>query len=170
MDNSTEESYPDMRKRLYDRNKEFSKKDWKISTFKTDKEETEFQKWVADQAKKEAESKTQGMFSNYDPHDPFPDYDMRGFYKDLKAGKSRAKSAVNPQDGKVHGSDYYKTPYHESFSKESQWATKNAPSWVGDDKAGWKLMDSKGIVYKDETVPQQPMQQPTLTQQMPLQY
>ena len=33
MDNSTEESYPDMRKRLYDRNKEFSKKDWKINTF-----------------------------------------------------------------------------------------------------------------------------------------
>ena len=160
MADNQEESYADMRKRLYDRNKEFSKKDWKPTTFKTDKEEEAFQIWVKSQADKEAQTGTEGMFTNYQHDDPFPDYDMRGFYKDLKANKPRAVSSVNPQDGRVHGTDYYKTPYHESFSKQSQWATKAAPDWVGDDKQGWKLMDSKGKVYKDETVQaQQPLQQ-----------
>ena len=152
MANNQEESYADMRKRLYDRNKSFSKKDWSATTFKSEEEEAEFRKWVEEQAGKEKSSGTEGMFSNYQHDDAFPDYDMRGFYRDLKAGKPEAESGVNPQDGKMHGSDYYKTPYHESFSAQSQWATEGAPDWVGDDEQGWKLVDSKGKVYKDETV------------------
>jgi len=143
MVDAVEESYADMRKRLYDRNKNFSTKDWKITTFKTDKEEEAFRNWVEQQ---------KVPFSH---DDPYPDYDMRGFYKALNAGDKQAVSAINPSDNQIHYPDYWKTPYHESFSAESQWANKKAPTWQGNDKEGWKLMDSKGVVYKDETIPQQ---------------
>jgi hypothetical protein len=137
-----EESYELMRKRLLDRNKEFSKKNWSPTSFKSFEEETAFRKWV------------QSQKVPFDFEDKYPDYDMRGFYRALMSGDEKATSAINPSDNKLHYPDYWKTPYHESFSNESQWATKDAPKWVGDDKAGWKLVDSKGNVYKDETVKQ----------------
>ena len=140
-----EQSYQEYRKSLLDRNKGYAKKDWSPTMFKSDKEEEQFLQWVAQQASKE-DPRRPGMFSNYKPDDAFPDYDMRGFYKDLKAGKQTAVSGVSPLDGRVHGSDYYKTPYHESFSSESQWATKGAPSWQGN-----KLVSPTGqLVYEDK--------------------
>lgn len=136
------DDYDQQKADTYKRNQQWSKKDWKITTFKSDKEESEFQDWVA---KNNIPFKTD---------DAQPDYDMRGFYKALKAGDPRATSGINPSDNQIHFSDYWKTPYHESFSAESQWATKHAPTWQGDDQSGWKLMDRKGNVIKDESLPQ----------------
>lgn len=62
------------------------------------------------------------------------DYDMRGFWQGMQQGNPKASSAVDPNDGRLHYPDYWKTPYHETFSKQSQWATPNAPDWTDDDK------------------------------------
>lgn len=57
------------------------------------------------------------------------DYDMPGFYKALQAGK--ASSGVSPLDNRVHYTDQFKTPQHQTFSKESQYAPEDAPHWEG---------------------------------------
>jgi hypothetical protein len=57
------------------------------------------------------------------------DYDMRGYYRALLAGDPRAQSNIDPNDQRMHYPDYWKTPTHETFSNESQWATPNAPAW-----------------------------------------
>jgi hypothetical protein len=79
-------------------------------------DERNFQKWVGD---------------NHVPFDPSPqaDYDMRGFYSALAARDPRAVQSVNQNDNQLHFPDYWKTPYHASFSAESQWAKPGAPSW-----------------------------------------
>lgn len=70
------------------------------------------------------------------PYDNSPqsDYDMRGFYKD-----PQAESGISPVDNQIHFSDKFKTPYHQSFSAESQYADERAPRWKGN-----KLVDSGG--------------------------
>src|SRR5688500_8154489 len=50
------------------------------------------------------------------------DYDMRGFYQGIQQQNPRAVSAVNPNDGRMHYPDRWKTPMHETFSADSQWA------------------------------------------------
>lgn len=65
----------------------------------------------------------------FDPEAKTTDYDMRGFFKALQGGDPAARSAVNEYDGRLHYPDKWKTPYHESFSNESQWAGPNAPRW-----------------------------------------
>lgn len=135
-------SYQEWRQSLLKRNSKFAKKGWKITTFKTAQEEEQFQHWVH-------QNKVP-----FNSNDPYPDYDMRGFYQALQNKDPKATSAVNPYDNRIHYPDYWKTPYHESFSNESQWATKDAPSWQGNDKIGYKLMDKAGNVYKDESLPQ----------------
>jgi len=85
-------------------------------------QEAQFRKWVT---------------SNDVPFDvtaPVSDYDMRGFYKALTAGNPLATSAVDPNDKQMHYPDYWKTPLHESFSNESQWATPDAPAWNDKDQ------------------------------------
>lgn len=78
---------------------------------------------------------------------PVSDYDMRGFWQALQAGDSRAKSAVNPNDQQIHYPDYWKTPYHKTFSAESQWADpKKAPVWNEQDQ----LVLPNGSVIYDE--------------------
>lgn len=77
---------------------------------------------------------------------PQADYDMRGFWKALMAKDPRAATAVNPNDKAMHYPDYWKTPYHESFSNESQWATDKAPSWNDKDQ----LVSPAGAVVFDE--------------------
>lgn len=78
--------------------------------------EMAFQQWVKD---------------NNVPFDPSPkaDYDMRGFFQALMSGDQRARTGMNSNDGKLHFGDYFKTPYHESFSAESRYASKGAPQW-----------------------------------------
>lgn len=97
------------------------------------KEEAQFYKWVKD---------------NNVPYDRSPqaDYDMVGFWKALVANDPRAVTAINPNDHRMHFPDYWKTPYHESFSAESQWATSLAPSWNELDQ----LVTPDGTVVFDE--------------------
>ncbi len=69
----------------------------------------------------------------FDLNNPMPqDYDMRGFYRGLMAGDPRATTGIDPNDQRMHFTDYWKTPYHESFSRESKFAGPNAPTWQGD--------------------------------------
>lgn len=86
----------------------------------------------------------------FDPEASKSDYDMRGFYSALMGGDPVAKSSVNQNDNQIHYPDYWKTPYHQSFSNESQWATPDAPHW-GD---GDKLIDNTGNVVFDERAQQ----------------
>jgi hypothetical protein len=73
------------------------------------------------------------------------DYDMRGFWQAMQQGDPRATSAVSPFDQQMHYPDYWKTPYHQTFSADSQWARPGAPSWLGG-----QLMDRRGNVLFDE--------------------
>ena len=83
----------------------------------------------------------------FDVAAPVSDYDMRGFYKALQAGDEKAKEALNPNDKQMHFPDYWKTPYHKSFSAESQWADpKKAPRWNEQDQ----LVMPDGRVVFDE--------------------
>lgn len=93
-------------------------------------QESAFQQWVA-------ENKVP-----FDVSAPVSDYDMRGFYQGLMAKDPRALTAIDPHDKQLHYPDYWKTPYHETFSNESQWATPDAPAWDAKDR----------LVAKDGTV------------------
>jgi hypothetical protein len=78
------------------------------------------------------------------------DYDMRGFYQGLQQQNPRAQSAIDPNDSQMHYPDYWKTPIHQTFSNESQWAPANAPSWTDDDK----LVQPNGrVVFDDRNKP-----------------
>jgi hypothetical protein len=80
---------------------------------------------------------------------PDADYDMRGYWKAQQSGDKNAKQSKNANDGKMHFPDTYKTPYHKSFSNESQYALPNAPKWNDQDQ----LVDSTGKVVFDERHP-----------------
>jgi hypothetical protein len=83
----------------------------------------------------------------FDPAQRVQDYDMRGFYQALMAKDPRAMTAVNPNDQQLHYPDYWKTPYHQSFSAESQWANpQTAPKWNEQDQ----LVLPNGTVVFDE--------------------
>lgn len=82
----------------------------------------------------------------FDPRAATSDYDMRGFWLGSQQGDPRAAGAINPNDQQMHYPDYWKTPYHQSFSAESQWATPEAPAWNDRDQ----LVDKQGNVVFDE--------------------
>lgn len=96
-------------------------------------EESEFQAWVQ---------------RNGIPFDPSPeaDYDMRGFFRGLRTGDPHAVTGKNQNDNMLHFSDWWKTPFHESFSVESQFANPNAPQWNEKDQ----LVTPQGKVLFDE--------------------
>lgn len=75
------------------------------------------------------------------------DYDMRGFWQGLQQQNPKAQSAVDPNDNRLHYPDNWKTPIHQTFSNESQWAQPGAPSWTEDDKLvapnGWVVFDDR---------------------------
>jgi hypothetical protein len=103
----------------------------------SDDEEKQFRSWVKDNNapfRPELDNTAEGN----------REYDMRGFWKGLKSGDPHAHTGIDPTDGKLHFSDYWKTPYHESFSNESKFASKNAPHWENG-----KLVEST-----EETSPQ----------------
>lgn len=118
---------------VYQRNMQYAVSAPSYLTTLPPADEAKFQAWVQ---------------QNRVPFDPSPqaDYDMRGFYKGLMAGDSRATTGVNANDGKLHFGDYYKTPYHKSFSSESKWATAAAPTWNDKDQ----LVLKNGAVVFDE--------------------
>lgn len=143
---------------IYATNKQFLKQEQ--PTYQTElapAEEAKFQQWVKE---------------NNVPYDPSPtaDYDMKGFYKGLESGDPHARTGVNANDNKLHFSDYWKTPYHESFSAESQFANEGAPSWNENDQ----LVTPSGRVLFDEIAlnesrkqqqPSNPMQQGIVAEQ-----
>jgi hypothetical protein len=85
----------------------------------------------------------------FNPDAPGPtDYDMRGYYQGLQNGNPMARSSeINQNDGQQHYTDYYKTPLHQSFSAESQWAGPDAPQWINDRQ----LANPNGQIVFDET-------------------
>ncbi len=78
----------------------------------------------------------------FDPAQTTPDYDMRGFWKQNAGGGT----AVNPNDGKIHYPDTFKTPYDLTFSRESQFAAPSAPAWNDKDQ----LVTPDGKIQYDE--------------------
>ncbi len=130
-----QQQYEQMRQQMFARNTAYAKPNWQqqMATL-TPQQEQAFQQWV--QANKVP----------FDSNDKYPDYDMRGYYLSLQNNPEAQQSAVNPITQSLHYPDTYKTPYHESFSSESQWATEGAPSWQGE-----KLVSPKGeVVFEDK--------------------
>lgn len=68
----------------------------------------------------------------FNPDAGATDYDMRGFYQAAQQQQPGASASVNPVDNKMHYPDRFKTPTHQSFSNESQWAGTSAPRWIDD--------------------------------------
>jgi hypothetical protein len=137
---------PDYEARLA-RNKKWAKD----GNYRTDlgDQEPAFRQWVQD-------NKVPFDINKTGPDD----YDMRGFYKGVQTGDPRAVMAPNPNDGKVHYDDKWKTPYHESFSSESQWAKPNAPSWNEKDQLidpsnGGVVFDEKALDFSRMAAPPQ---------------
>lgn len=109
---------------MFDRNKDYlADGDHTYQTQLTPEEEAQFQQYIADKSDKQDIGR-----------DDAPDYDMRGWWKAMKAGDPKAEmQIVTDKHGTLkHRSDWWKTPYHESFSADSQWAGKKAPKWKGD--------------------------------------
>jgi hypothetical protein len=82
----------------------------------------------------------------FDPDVAMSDYDMRGFWKGLMSGDPNAVTGMNPNDKQLHFGDYYKTPYHKSFSAESKYAKQTGPRWNNLDQ----LVMPDGTVLVDE--------------------
>jgi hypothetical protein len=81
----------------------------------------------------------------FNPNAGATDYDMRGFWQAMQQERPMAKTAVDPHDGLPHFPDYWKTPMHQTFSNESQWAGPQAPQWINDAQ----LADSSGRIKFD---------------------
>ncbi len=126
----------------FQRNKQWAKLAESYSTSLKDTEETQFREWLATQK--------DGPFAEFDPDAKIVDYDARGFWKAAKAGDPRASLAKNPTDNKMHADDFWKTPYHQSFSNESGYAFPTAPYWANNHQ----LVDpaTKQVVF-DEKAP-----------------
>ncbi len=83
----------------------------------------------------------------FNPNAGVTDYDMRGFWQGMMQGHPMARSAIDPNDGLMHYNDYWKTPTHERFSDQSQWAKPGAPTWINDNQ----LAGQNGrILYDDQ--------------------
>ena len=73
-------------------------------------------------------------------NNPMGDYDYRGWWL-----ANQNKTAPNG-----HFEDTYKTPYHETFSNESQYANPElAPQWKQSGKK-WQLISNDGTILKTE--------------------
>lgn len=82
----------------------------------------------------------------FNPNQQMQDYDMRGFWQGLQQQNPHAMTAVNPNDQQLHYPDYWKTPYHQTFSGESKFAGPVAPAWQGN-----QLVAPSGLIRFDET-------------------
>jgi hypothetical protein len=120
---------------FFERNKAWVKPDAvDFATSLDPAQEKQFQQWVADNK------------IPFDPNEEQADYDMRGFWKALQDKDPKAMTAINPNDQQLHFPDYWKTPYHKTFSAESQWATDKAPTWNEQDQ----LVAPHGDIVYDE--------------------
>ena len=120
------------------RNLQWAKPGWQQQVTKLPPEqEAAFQQWVK-----------QNNVA-FDPRQTMPDYDMRGFYLALQNKDPKAMTAIDPADKKLHYPDYWKTPQHESFSAESQWATPAAPTWRKNGSTDYLATPSGQVIYVD---------------------
>lgn len=117
----TDEEYLKQLEQNFQRNKGYSKKGEYQTTLQP-AEEIAFRRWVM----------ANGV--PFNPEQGVQDYDMRGFWKALMSKDPKAMTAVNPNDQQIHFPDFWKTPYHQTFSSESQWAGKGAPTWNDKDQ------------------------------------
>jgi hypothetical protein len=69
----------------------------------------------------------------FNPDAARSDYDMRGFYQAAQQGQPNVTTQINPVDNLLHYPDRFKTPLHESFSAQSQWAAPGAPNWINNE-------------------------------------
>ncbi len=66
---------------------------------------------------------------------PDSDYDERGQWKAMKQGVDPGGNWTSSPllqlsgDGTMHGSDVWKTPFHNTLSNESKYAPPGAPAW-----------------------------------------
>ena len=119
----------------FERNHAWAKPGMDYQTKLSPAEEKEFLQWV---------KKNKIPF---DPKDPFSDYDMRGYYRELRAGGKGA--SYDPS--RMHFTDKYKTPFHESFSRESQYAQPDkAPYWQELPGGGNRLVTPQGVTVFSE--------------------
>ena len=129
-----QQRYQQMREQMLARNMAYAHPEWQqqMITLPPEQEQA-FMQWV------------QANNVPFNPNDKYPDYDMRGYYlSTLQGGAPQA--AVNPATQSLHYPDTFKTPYHESFSSESQWAKEGAPSWQDN-----KLVSPTGeVVFEDK--------------------
>ena len=129
------QQYEQMRKNLLARNMAYANPNWQqqMTQLLPDQEQA-FLQWI----------KANNV--PFDINDKYPDYDMRGYYLSTITNPQAAKAAINPTTQSLHYPDTYKTPYHESFSSESKWATEGAPSWQDN-----KLVSPSGeVVFEDK--------------------
>jgi hypothetical protein len=103
----------------------------------SDIEELLFRKWLKDHN------------VPFNPDASVTDYDMRGFWRGLQSGDPHAQTGQNANDGQLHYSDWWKTPGHQTFSAESQYAGPVAPQWDDQDR----LISPGGRVLHDERAP-----------------
>lgn len=134
-------------RRNYARNQAYAKQD-EYTTKLNPQSEARFRAWVA--ANKVP----------FNPSSAINDYDMRGFWLALQSKDPAAVSAINPYDKQTHYPDRWKTPYHETFSAESQWAKPGAPTWNKEDQlvmpSGVIIFDSRKTSAPPQTVAIQP--------------
>ena len=123
----------------YQRNKDWTKEGAQnFNTSLSPQEEIQFRQWLTSNS------------VPFNLNSSVTDYDMRGFWKAMTTGDERAKNAIDPNDQKIHYPDYWKTPYHETFSSESQWADPvKAPKWNAQDQ----LVLPNGKVIFDDRAP-----------------
>ena len=89
----------------------------------------------------------------FDPEAGTTDYDMRGFWQAAQQQRPGMEASVNPNDLKMHYPDAFKTPQHQSFSRESQWAGPDAPRWLESSASAGpvsRLVNPKGETVFDE--------------------
>ncbi len=91
---------------------------------------------------------------------PTSDYDMRGYWQAMQQGN--ATQQHSNFDGTMHYPDTWKTPYSGVFSRESMYATPEAPRWVGD-----RLVTRHGQIVTDETPRPQPIPAPAAPPKQP---
>lgn len=113
------------------RNKQWAKPGPYLTTLSPG-EETQFQKWVKD--------------NKINWHEGEKGYDMRGFFRAMQRGEVKMNTEKSGFDNKIHFVDKFKTPYDATFSRESQWATHEAPYWDDRDR----LVRPDGQVIVDE--------------------
>ena len=114
----------------YKRNSAWAKNQASYQTDLSPENERRFGNWLKINSKRVGE---------FDPQNPQEDYDMRGWWL--------ANKGIPAPDG--HFPDTYKTPYHETFSNESQYSLPTAPAWKQNGER-WNLIDNAGNVLKEE--------------------